>query len=131
MDKHNLEGKNDPGDRILPKNKWDNYFSADSLPEDGVLVVRTSALQKFEQSLADATPDVNKPLNASERDSLLKLLIGMAVQGYRYNPEAKKSGVVTEIKADLERLGITLDEDTIRNHLKQASTKLPTKPTND
>ena len=131
LDKHNLEGKNDPGDRILPKSKWENYYSADSLPDDGVLVVRTSALQKFEQSLADATTDVNKPLNASERDSLLKLLIGMAVQGYRYNPEAKKSGVVTEIKTDLERLGITLNEDTIRIHLRHASTKLPAKPTND
>ena len=70
----------------------------------------------------------DKPLMTSERDSLLKLVICMAVQGYSYNPEVKKSGIIAEIKSDLELLGIALNDDTIRSYLKQASAKLPAKP---
>jgi hypothetical protein len=75
-------------------------------------------------------PAEDKPLWISERDSLLKLVIGMAVQGYNYNPDVKKSGIVAEIKSDIERIGLALDDDTIRNYLKQASAKLPAKPVN-
>lgn len=75
-------------------------------------------------------PIEDKPLVTSERDSLLKLVIGMAVQGYSYNPEAKKSGTVAEIKSDIEQLGLALDDDTIRSYLKQASAKLPAKSIN-
>jgi hypothetical protein len=32
-----------------------------------------------------------KPLGTKERDSLLKLVIGMAIGGYRYDPKAKRS----------------------------------------
>jgi hypothetical protein len=85
-----------------------------------------------EQRVEVRTPNTveDKPLWISERDSLLKLVIGMAVQGYSYNPEAKKSGTVAEIKFDIEQLGLSLDDETIRSYLKQASAKLPGKPIN-
>ncbi len=67
----------------------------------------------------------SKPLHTKEKETLLKMAIGMAIKGYGYNPSAKRNNTTTEIKQDLESLGIQLDEDTIRKWLKEASEILP------
>ena len=68
-------------------------------------------------------------LHPRERDTLLKLVIGMAMDSYRYDPAAPRSKVPAEIAADLEKKGITVTDDTIRKWLKQAAeTVLPAKP---
>jgi hypothetical protein len=66
-------------------------------------------------------------IGARERDSLLKLVIGMAVAGYVYDPKATRSDKPTEIAGDLERAGVPLDVDTIRKWLRQAAELLPPK----
>ena len=43
-----------------------------------------------------------KPLGLRERDSLLKLVLGMAIRGYGYDPKAGRSGTVREIAGDLQ-----------------------------
>lgn len=65
------------------------------------------------------------PLGARERDSLLKLIIGMAVDGYGYVPSATRSPISTELSSALERLGLSLDPDTIRKYLNEAKDLLP------
>lgn len=60
-----------------------------------------------------------------ERESLLKLIIGMAIRGYSYNPKAGRSPVVKEIASDLAMIGIPLDEDTVRKYLVEARELLP------
>ncbi|MHB8165291.1 MAG: hypothetical protein ACYDDT_00710 [Sulfuricella sp.] len=115
------------------KKKWndpDNYYPAGGLPVDTVLVVRTDALRKFEETINDTPTNMNKPLTTSERDSLLKLVIGMAMKGYSYDPNAKKNSAVADIAADLALLGLPLGDDTIRKYLKQGNEQLPAKPTN-
>ena len=115
------------------KKKWndpDNYYPAGGLPDDTVLVVRTDALRKFEETINDTPTNMNKPLTTSERDSLLKLVIGMAMKGYSYDPTAKKNSAVADIAADLALLGLPLGDDTIRKYLKQGNEQLPAKPTN-
>jgi hypothetical protein len=69
-----------------------------------------------------------KPFTTSERDSLLKLVIGMAVKGYSYDPSAKKNTAVADISTDLVGLGLQLSDDTIRKYLIQGVKKLPPKP---
>ena len=55
----------------------------------------------------------------------MKLLIGMAVSGYRYNPPAARSDTVTDIINDLDKLGLHLDPDTVRKWLRETAELLP------
>lgn len=63
---------------------------------------------------------VKKSLGKRERDTLLKIIIGMAVDKYRYDPHAEKCGGVSRIKSALERSGIIISDDAIRGKLKEA-----------
>jgi hypothetical protein len=69
------------------------------------------------------TPDQN--LSTREKESLLKLVIGMAVGGYAFNPNAKRSDQTAEIASDLAKAGVPLDADTVRKWLRTASEILP------
>ena len=67
----------------------------------------------------------DSPPGMRERDSMLKMIIGMAIKGYAYNPKASRSPIAQEISGDLDRLGISLDSDTIRKYLNDAKELLP------
>jgi hypothetical protein len=64
--------------------------------------------------------DKDKPLTTTERNTLLKLVIGMAIKGYSHDPAASKSTAPKEIADDLADLGMTITDDTVRKYLKQA-----------
>jgi hypothetical protein len=66
-----------------------------------------------------------RPLLSKERDSALKLIIGMAVIGYRYDPGRPRNDATTDISNDLAQLGVPLDPDTVRKWLREASQLLP------
>jgi len=66
-----------------------------------------------------------KPLHTKERESLLKLVIGIAIGGYGYDPKAPKSDKPREIAEDLAILGLHLDADTVRKFLRQGRELLP------
>lgn len=92
------------------------------------LVILTSEIARL-QKIGDITKAVNKPMPTRERDTLLKLVIGMAIKGYRHDPAALRSTASKEIADDLAELGITITDDTVRKYLKQAAdTALPAKP---
>jgi len=57
----------------------------------------------------------------------LKVVIGMAVGGYSYDPKVGRSDRHTEIAGDLERAGVPLDVDTVRKWLREAAELLPPK----
>jgi hypothetical protein len=69
-----------------------------------------------------------KPIRANVERSMLQLIIGMAMAGYGYDPAAKKNPAVAEIAKDLERLGIPLDQYTVRAYLQKAAPLLPQPP---
>ena len=102
-------------------NHNENFHPAGALPEDNVFVVRTSALIEFLQSINEDHKKIDSTLNTRERDTLLKLVIGMAIKGYKYEPFASKSTVTKEIADDLAALDISVSDDTIRKYLKQAT----------
>lgn len=68
-------------------------------------------------------------LSLKQRQTMLKLIVGMAVRGYSYVPNSTNNGqVIKEIQTDLDAQGLTLSDDTIRNYLKEAvETVLPGK----
>ena len=77
------------------------------------------------QELATYTNTENKDgLSETERTSLLKMILGMAVSKYRYQGDASRNTATGDnrgsIASDLEKRGIALDPDTIRRYLKEA-----------
>jgi hypothetical protein len=70
-------------------------------------------------------PTAQETLHPKERDTLLKLVIGLAIKGFDYDPSALRSTAVKEICAALDGLGIGMDEDTVRNKLKDGAKLLP------
>lgn len=73
---------------------------------------------------AATAPAPERPMGR-ERESLLKLVIGMAVGGYRFDPSAGRSDVIPEISSDLERAGVPLDPDTVRRWVREGAVLLP------
>jgi hypothetical protein len=74
----------------------------------------------------DSAKSSDRDLHPKERDSLLKLVIGMARGSYAYDSTSKRSEVAAQIARDLERNDVALDQDTIRKWLRIASELLPT-----
>lgn len=70
----------------------------------------------------------DQPIGPQERASLYKLVIGMAIDGYGYNPTAKRNDATSEIANGLQERGIGLDVDTVRNWLQKAAAVLPDTP---
>ncbi|OOG53007.1 hypothetical protein [Polaromonas sp. C04] len=96
------------------------------LPHADAEVLAKKEIMKELEALEAQT---EKPLNTRERDTLLRLLIGMAVKGYSHDPAAAKSNAPKEIADDLASLGMSVSDDTVRKYLKQAAeTVLPAKP---
>jgi hypothetical protein len=69
-----------------------------------------------------------KPLLTRERESLLKLVVGLAIKGFDYNPAANKNGAIGQIVASLEGLGLNMSDETVRKYLKEAAALLPGNP---
>ncbi|WP_336492390.1 hypothetical protein [Methylobacterium nigriterrae] len=63
-------------------------------------------------------------LNPKVRQSLLKIALGLAMAVYGYDPKKPRSSVPREIKDELYRVGISLDEDTVRKRLTEAADEL-------
>jgi len=67
----------------------------------------------------------NQPLGARERETMLKIVIGMAVKGYSFDPRASRSDRINEIVRDVEKCGLSVSDDTVRRYLKEAAELLP------
>lgn len=68
------------------------------------------------------THSYNKKLLPSERKSLLKILYVMAVKGFGYDPEEKKSAIPGALADLAHELDLAITDDTIRKWLKEAAT---------
>jgi len=58
-------------------------------------------------------------------ECLLKMVIGMAINGYGYDIKAKKSPIPSEISSDLLEKGISLTPKTIKKYLNEAERMIP------
>jgi hypothetical protein len=93
---------------------------------DDYIATLEAQIQQMRSEQSHATKvSEDKPLAVKERDSLLRLVIGMAVGGYGYDPTQKRSEQPAAIADDLLRLGVGLDVDTVRKWLKAGSDLLP------
>jgi hypothetical protein len=91
---------------------------------DGAIIYREEVL-RFEKEHGINRDSQNIPCsgvqakeNPKTVSSLLKMVIAMAMDGYGYNPEDKKSPVTKEIVEATQRYGVSIDSDTVKKHLK-------------
>ena len=104
-------------------------YSFQDVIKNGAVMMSEVALFEESAGRPDAQPVNDKLLMTTERNTLLKLVFGMAIKGYSYDPAAAKSAKPKEIVDDLAELGITITDDTVRKYLKQAADAvLPAKP---
>lgn len=72
----------------------------------------------------EATKKDSAEVNTAQRQTMLKLIIGMAIDAYSYNPNSARNNATGEnngsIKAALDLKGVQIDTDTIRKHLTEA-----------
>lgn len=99
-----------------------HYFPSGEWPDFSELGFTKTELEKFENKLNNRA---TKEINTKERTTLLKIIIGMAKDGYGYEPTATRSPLPKELEGILDNLGIPVSDDTIRKWLKEASEYLP------
>jgi hypothetical protein len=102
-------------------------LAAEAKKMSDLIQERETLKQKIDQLEAEHTsqPTSEKPLSTKERDTLLKLILGMAIEQYNYDPEAPRSEAFKNIHDDCAGLGLSLDTDTIRKWLKEAAQRRP------
>lgn len=83
----------------------------------------TKRIAELEAVIAEGVTNVSS--STRERDSLLKLFIGVAVEQYGFDPKASRSKVATQIASDVERAGLLVSDDTIRKYLREGAELLP------
>jgi hypothetical protein len=89
---------------------------------------QSAQIAELEARLAQAetqrSSTSDKALSAIERQNMLRLIYTMAVRGYSYKPEEKRSKVISEIVSDMELEGLSVSDDTVRRYLKEACDRL-------
>lgn len=105
-------------DRRSNQEEYQRYFPAGYLPEDHVIVIRTSALQEFLKSADESNAAIeNKPIETRERGTLLTIIAALCRDaGYDFSKHAKTAGLIQSTAATM---GCSIGETTIENHLKK------------
>lgn len=98
------------------------------IPEDSYLGIRREEFQKlFEDT--NESEQTTETLSTRERNTLNKMILGMAIEKYGYKPEASRNSATGEnagsICADLEKAGLPLDSETIKKKLEAAFATTP------
>lgn len=98
--------------------------SQPSIASDNKTLKESSERAPFEEPISES-----KILVKKERQSMLRIIIGMAVDAYRYDPLANQSPFTGEgedsLYKALQLIGINVNSDTIRKYLKEAAEFLP------
>jgi hypothetical protein len=95
----------------------------DAMARVAILESEIAALRNELEKAREARKE--KSLGTRERDSLLKITIGMAMAGYKYDPRSSRNPATSEIVDDLLRLGVGVDAETLRKFLREGVQLLP------
>jgi hypothetical protein len=101
-----------------PAVDWKTFFDQSQL--------KVEALSKrIEELECEKSRTETGRLGTRERESLLKLVIGMAVGKYDFHPVTGRRGIAKIIAHDLASAGLPMDEDTVRKYLAAGKELLP------
>jgi len=85
---------------------------------------RVSRYNFKQDDLADRS-DGPRKIDHREKVSMAKIITALAIDGYGYDPEAKKSPIPSEVENVAAKLGLNITDDTIRLYLKLGAQHLP------
>jgi hypothetical protein len=109
-------------ERQPSSNEQIRYYPAQTLPKDGMLVIKTSALRDFQDSLLQAQ---EKPLEKRERDNLLSIIAVLCeAAGFNYKTPAKTAEAIDNKAVEL---GIETSKRSIQDHLNKIPNALATR----
>ncbi len=94
-----------------------NYYPAEGLPYDSVLVVRTSALQELETRVSELDKPAEKPIGRRERTTLLVIMAALAKLAKI--DLTKPSAAAASIESQITLMGARVAARTVENHLKR------------
>ncbi|MBB3408025.1 hypothetical protein FHT87_001928 [Rhizobium sp. BK316] len=94
--------------------------------------IRDAALALLEENtelhakLAELSsePGNQKPTPPRERESMLKMILAMAMKKYQFDPTKLKNSATTNIAGAVTEIGLRIDEDTVRKFLNEAKVLL-------
>jgi hypothetical protein len=86
---------------------------------------RAEAVTEPPQAPPQNVVSKEKPLLTRERDTVLKMLGGMAVMKYGYDPKAVRNTAISAIVDDLDAAGVHVDTDTVRKWIREAADNMP------
>lgn len=106
--------------------------------EDNILELNNDTCAKSDKSSFTKFTNSNKhnddedtKLTSTTREKMLTLIIGMAIDGYQYQPKNNRNELTGDgrnsLTTRLQLLGLDVDADTIRSYLKEAIQYLPLK----
>lgn len=102
------------------------YSDLNQLAQDHELLkLEAEELRAYKMSIEAESAKASKPLATLERTTMLKLVMGMAVGFYGYDPAKSRNPTIPEIKSDLALKGVKIDEGTIRKYLDEAKALWP------
>ncbi|MDR5770193.1 MULTISPECIES: hypothetical protein [unclassified Caballeronia] len=78
--------------------------------------------QERDQPIAEQPDSVSRPASSQtkERATMLKLILALACGGYGMKVDATRNLQAKSMRTDCERLGIPLDDETIKKYLDEA-----------
>jgi hypothetical protein len=107
-------------DRAKLKKPWDdpgNFYPAGRLPLDSVLVVRTGALQAFQDKVASLEDTPPKTVGQRERSTLLTIIAALA--SLAKVDVSRPSKAAAAIESETTLLGARVAARTVEEHLKR------------
>lgn len=104
----------------LPKELIDAVREqASRIGDFDVLNAELKALRERAEKL-ETEAKKEKPLPPRERDTFLKIVLGMAIHRYKHDPRKLRGGAANQIAIALLRYGLKVGDDSIREKLKEA-----------
>lgn len=106
------------------RSREDNFYPSGGLPNDALLVVKTSEIMNFLLSLGHAEQQIEKPLKSKERNTLLVMIAALCRNA---DIDYKKKGITAAFEMITDKNGTPLSDDTIRKVLKQLDDAVSTR----
>lgn len=90
--------------------------------------VNEELIQRLKELQQEARSSSKKPVSSAQNpkayNSLMKILLAIAVKKFRHNPAASKNSSTNNIVSAVEELGMKINEETVRKWLKDAADTL-------
>lgn len=99
---------------------WKTLFDDSHAKLSSERLEAEATIRALEERIEELTSATKPNVSIRERETLLKLVISMAVKGYAYDPSGRKNSAITEIADDTALLGIPVSDDTVRKYLNAA-----------